>query len=69
MTDQTGPKYPMGKVSRRFFENVIALHLGAKRADIAVGPANGQIGGRDGIVWKPAALNRLGGQDERWTFH
>jgi len=41
MTDQTRPKYPMGKVSRRFFENVIALHLGAKRADIAVGPANG----------------------------
>src|SRR5881396_1470047 len=41
MTDQTRPKYPMGKVSRRFFENVIALHLGAKRKDVAVGPANG----------------------------
>src|SRR5881628_110840 len=41
MTDQARPKYPMGKVSRRFFENVIARHLGANRADIAVGPANG----------------------------
>ncbi len=35
------PKYPMGKVSRRFFETVIARHLGAKRKDVAVGPANG----------------------------
>ena len=35
------PKYPMGKVSRRFFETVIARHLGAKRRDVAVGPANG----------------------------
>ncbi len=35
------PKYPMGKVSHAFFENVIARHLGAKRKDIAVGPANG----------------------------
>src|SRR5438093_13123820 len=41
MTDKTGPKYPMGKVSRRFFEDVIARHLGVRRADIAVGPANG----------------------------
>jgi len=31
----------MGKVSRAFFENVIARHLGAKRNDVAVGPANG----------------------------
>ncbi len=35
------PKYPMGKVSRVFFENVIARHLGTRRKDIAVGPANG----------------------------
>jgi len=35
------PKYPMGKVSRRFFESVIAKHLGARRRDVAVGPANG----------------------------
>src|SRR5213594_1409030 len=41
MTDRTGPKYPMGKVSRRFFEDVIARHLGVRRADITVGPANG----------------------------
>src|SRR2546421_8354834 len=41
MTDKTGPKYPMGKVSRRFFEDVIARHLGVRRADITVGPANG----------------------------
>src|SRR5207244_4026328 len=34
-------KYPMGKVSRRFFEDVIARHLGVRRADITVGPANG----------------------------
>ncbi len=38
---QAAPKYPMGKVSRAFFENVIARHLGEKRADVAVGPANG----------------------------
>ncbi len=31
----------MGKVSRTFFENVIARHLGTRRRDIAVGPANG----------------------------
>ena len=42
MTDQTTPrKYPMGKVSRAFFENVIARHLGEKRRDVVVGPANG----------------------------
>ena len=34
-------KYEMGKVSRTFFENVIARHLGARRKDVAVGPANG----------------------------
>lgn len=31
----------MGKVSRAFFENVIARHLGEDRKDIVVGPANG----------------------------
>src|SRR5438094_8196009 len=31
----------MGKVSRAFFENVIARHLGERRKDVAVGPANG----------------------------
>src|SRR3989449_1545816 len=31
----------MGKVSRSFFENVIARHLGVARRDIAVGPACG----------------------------
>lgn len=41
MTDKPQPKYPMGKVSRAFFENVIARHLGEKRKDVAVGPANG----------------------------
>lgn len=44
MTDSTPtpkPKYPMGKISRAFFENVIARHLGAKRKDITKGPANG----------------------------
>src|SRR3989441_3156096 len=41
MTDKPGPKYPMGKVSRRFFEDVIPRHLGVRRADVAVGPANG----------------------------
>ena len=41
MTDASKPKYPMGKISRVFFENVIARHLGAKRKDIAKGPANG----------------------------
>jgi hydrogenase expression/formation protein HypE len=39
--ETTRPKYPMGKVSRRFFENVIARHLGVRRADVTVGPANG----------------------------
>ncbi|HEV8594569.1 MAG TPA: AIR synthase family protein [Thermoplasmata archaeon] len=37
----SGPKYPMGKVSRAFFETVIARHLGTPRKDVAVGPANG----------------------------
>ena len=41
MTEAIRPKYPMGKVSRAFFENVIAHYLGARRKDIAVGPANG----------------------------
>jgi len=41
LTDETPRKYPMGKVSRTFFENVIARHLGEKRRDVAVGPANG----------------------------
>jgi len=41
VTDRPHPKYPMGKVSRSFFENVIARHLGVARRDIAVGPANG----------------------------
>jgi len=41
VTDNHPPKYPMGKVSRAFFETVIARHLGAKRKDVAVGPANG----------------------------
>lgn len=41
MTEKPPPKYPMGKVSRVFFETVIARHLGAKRKDVAVGPANG----------------------------
>ena len=31
----------MGKVSRAFFETVIARHLGTRRRDVAVGPANG----------------------------
>ncbi len=31
----------MGKVSRSFFENVIARHLGVSRRDVAIGPANG----------------------------
>jgi hydrogenase maturation factor len=31
----------MGKVSRAFFETVIARHLGTRRKDVAVGPANG----------------------------
>src|SRR5436189_472956 len=30
----------MGKVSRAFFENVIARHLGVKRQEVVVGPAN-----------------------------
>jgi len=41
MTESARVKYPMGKVSRAFFENVIAHHLGARRKDVAVGPANG----------------------------
>ena len=41
MTDKSQAKYPMGKVSRSFFENVIARNLGVKRKDVAVGPANG----------------------------
>lgn len=41
MTDKSPPKYPMGKVSRAFFETVIARHLGTKRKDVVVGPANG----------------------------
>ncbi len=41
MTDTPKPKYPMGKISRAFFENVIAHRLGAKRRDILKGPANG----------------------------
>ena len=41
MTDQSPPKYAMGKVSRGFFENVIARHLGERRRDVEVGPANG----------------------------
>jgi hydrogenase expression/formation protein HypE len=41
VTDLPPPKYPMGKVSRSFFESVIARHLGARRKDVAVGPANG----------------------------
>ena len=35
------PRHVMGKISRAFFENVIARNLGAKRRDVAVGPANG----------------------------
>src|SRR5216117_2614879 len=31
----------MGKVSRAFFENVIARHLGERCKDVVVGPANG----------------------------
>ena len=44
MTDATSAparKYPMGKISRSFFENVIAHHLGARRKDVTKGPANG----------------------------
>ncbi|TMA06287.1 MAG: AIR synthase [Methanobacteriota archaeon] len=41
MTETPPRKYPMGKVSRAFFENVIARHLGEKRRDVVVGPANG----------------------------
>ena len=37
----TPSKYPMGKVSRAFFESVIARHLGQTRKDVVVGPANG----------------------------
>ncbi len=35
------PKYPMGKISRAFFENVISRNLGTRRKDILKGPANG----------------------------
>src|SRR6266852_5986405 len=41
MTGSIRPKYPMGKVGRTFFENVIARHLGARRQDVDVGPASG----------------------------
>ena len=41
MTTRPEPKYPMGKVSRSFFETVIARHLGRRRKDVLVGPANG----------------------------
>jgi len=41
MTEGIRPKYPMGKVGRTFFENVIARHLGARRKDVDVGPASG----------------------------
>ncbi len=37
----TKPKYPMGKISRAFFENVISRNLGTRRKDIVKGPANG----------------------------
>src|SRR5439155_3911412 len=56
----------MGKVSRAFFENVIARHLGERRKDVAVGPANGvdvgaaflAIAPKDG--WVTADLARPG---------
>lgn len=35
------PKHVMGKISRAFFEQVIAKNLGRRRKDIVVGPANG----------------------------
>jgi len=41
VTTRPEPKYPMGKVSRSFFETVIARHLGRRRKDVLVGPANG----------------------------
>lgn len=41
MTDRPAPKYPMGKVSRSFFEDVIARYLGRRRKEVLVGPANG----------------------------
>ena len=41
MTAPATPKYPMGKVSRAFFETVISRHLGTRRKDVIVGPANG----------------------------
>ncbi len=41
MPAKAQPRHVMGKISRAFFENVIARHLGAKRRDVAVGPANG----------------------------
>lgn len=39
MTSPT--KHVMGKVSRAFFEQVIARNLGTRRRDVIVGPANG----------------------------
>ena len=41
MSDAAPSKHVMGKISRAFFEQVIAKNLGTKRKDIAVGPANG----------------------------
>src|SRR3990172_698005 len=41
VTTRPEPKHPMGKVSRSFFETVIARHLGRRRNDVLVGPANG----------------------------
>ncbi len=43
MTEAAAParKYPMGKISRSFFEEVIAHRLGRRRRDIVKGPANG----------------------------
>ncbi len=44
MTDMPAsakPKYPMGKISRAFFESVISRNLGTRRKDIVKGPANG----------------------------
>lgn len=41
VTERPAPKHPMGKVSRSFFETVIARHLGRRRKDVLVGPANG----------------------------
>jgi len=41
MAAKAQPRHVMGKISRAFFETVIARNLGAKRRDVAVGPANG----------------------------